>query len=379
MKVGVVGLGYVGSQLALAATSGGHRVFGVDVDESRLLELRKSLALDVSKEFGVLSDCEVIVIAVPTPLNEIREPDLSFLQDAIQSLKPVVSQGTLIISESTSYPGTLREVIAQELGEGFLYASAPERVDPANREWNVKNTPRLVAGLNELATEKAAAFYSSFCDHVYVVSSPEVAEAAKLMENTFRQVNIALVNEFAQIAHTLGISAFEVLEAASTKPFGFMKFVPSVGVGGHCIPVDPSYLSFTARKNGKTAKFIDIANEVNLKMPQYVASRIADAMDGLAGKRIQIAGIAYKANVSDTRETPAALLIQELRDLGAEVIWHDPLVRVWNGESSSELQLVDAGVVVSPHAGMDFSAWENNGVRIFDVSTVQGLGWPKFI
>jgi len=214
---------------------------------------------------------------------------------------------------------------------------------------------------------------------VITVSSPEVAEAAKLFENTFRQVNIALVNEFAQIASALGISTWEVLAAADSKPFGFMKFLPSVGVGGHCIPVDPSYLSFVAEQNGKSARFIDLANLVNLEMPKYVAGRIDKELGGVKGKRIQIAGIAYKANVADLRESPALSLIGELRELGALVSWCDPLVGSWNGEKSEPISLVDAGVIVSPHREIDFSLWKSGGMRVFDLSTAANLGWPKFL
>jgi UDP-N-acetyl-D-glucosamine dehydrogenase len=379
VNVGVVGLGYVGSALATSAISVGHSVVGVDFDVARVLELKNLLKIDATTDYSTLFDCEIVVIAVPTPLDAERKPDLSFILGAIGNLEGVLKPGVLVINESTSYPGTLRNLIAAKLGENFLYAVAPERVDPASTDWNIGNTPRLISGLNEAATKKALEFYSTICDEVVVVSSPEVAEAAKLMENTFRQVNIALVNEFAQVMNSLGVSAHEVLDAAATKPFGFMKFLPSVGVGGHCIPIDPSYLSFVALLNGKSTKFIDIANQINLSMPIYVAERIADSLGGVSGKRIQIAGVAYKSNVSDTRETPARTLIEELRRLGADVSWHDPLVSNWNGEVSSPLEIVDAGVIVAPHKEIDFSKWKNNQLRIFDVSIDQGLGWKKFI
>jgi UDP-N-acetyl-D-glucosamine dehydrogenase len=259
----------------------------------------------------------------------------------------------LVINESTSYPGTLRNEIAAVIesasGLGHMYAASPERVDPGNEKWVQKNTPRLLAGLTPEATALARKFYSSFCDQIIEVSSPEVAEAAKLFENTFRQVNIALVNEFAQISDALDIPTQEVLDAAATKPFGFMSFKPGPGVGGHCIPVDPSYLAHVAESAGVPATFIRYANEVNLAMPAYVVSRVAGDVGSLKGKKVVVVGVAYKANVKDTREAPAALVISELQKLGADVSWHDPEVATWNGQSSCELKSFDVAIVVTKH------------------------------
>ena len=231
-----------------------------------------------------------------------------------------------------------------------MYASSPERVDPGNEKWTQKNTPRLLAGLTPEATKLARKFYSSFCDDIIQVSTPEVAEAAKLFENTFRQVNIALVNEFAQIADALGISGREVLNAAATKPFGFMEFKPGPGVGGHCIPVDPTYLAYVANEVGVPATFIKRANEVNLAMPAYVVKRVtAGAGGSVKDKSVVVVGVSYKANIADTRETPAASIIELLRQAGAVVTWHDPLVGSWQGEESSELGACDVAVVVTKH------------------------------
>jgi UDP-N-acetyl-D-glucosamine dehydrogenase len=264
-----------------------------------------------------------------------------------------VKKPVLVINESTSYPGTLRNEIAAVIegasGLGHLYAASPERVDPGNEKWLQKNTPRLLAGLTPEATALARNFYSSFCDQIVEVSSPEVAEAAKLFENTFRQVNIALVNEFAQISNALDIPTQEVLDAAATKPFGFMSFKPGPGVGGHCIPVDPSYLAHVAEGAGVPATFIRYANEVNLAMPAYVVSRVAGDVGSLKGKKVVVVGVAYKANVKDTREAPAALVISELQKLGAEVSWHDPVVGTWNGQSSADLKGFDVAIVVTKH------------------------------
>ena len=380
MRVAIIGQGYVGKALGSAASIAGHQVIGIENDPVKLKELSSALTYEVAGDYSKASSSSIAVIAVPTPLDEKREPDLSFIRSACQSLKAVLDSPVLIINESTSFPGTLRNVIAPILGSNHLYASAPERIDPANEIWGIENTPRLVSGLSDEATTKAIEFYGSFCKEVIPVSSPEVAEAAKLFENTFRQVNIALVNEFAQIAGALGISTVETIKAASSKPYGFMPFMPSIGVGGHCIPVDPSYLSFAARLAGVDAFFIDLANKVNALMPEYIAARIEKLLGGkIAGKKIQIAGISYKADVSDTRESPALALLAKLRELGAEVTWHDELVGACNGEKSSKLAAVDLGIIATAHSGVDYSPWKNSQSMVIDLSTTANTGWQKFL
>lgn len=380
MKVAIIGQGYVGSALGIAAHKSGHDVLGIEIDEKRRSELASSIGYPVSADYSSVQGSDVVVIAVPTPLNQEREPDLTFLESACKSLAAVLKSSVLVVNESTSYPGTLRNVIAPILGDGHLYAAAPERIDPANEKWGIENTPRLVSGLSSEATSKALDFYRSFCKEVVTVSTPEVAEAAKLFENTFRQVNIALVNEFAQIAQALDISTFETLGAAATKPYGFMPFLPSIGVGGHCIPVDPSYLSFAAEKVGVEASFINLANKVNASMPEYLADRISELLGGsVSGKTIQVAGISYKADVADTRESPALKLISLLRGAGAKVSWHDQVVGEWNGESSTPLSSVDLGVIATAHDGVDYSAWKNEKTMVIDVSTSSNTGLPKFL
>jgi UDP-N-acetyl-D-glucosamine dehydrogenase len=317
-------------------------------------------------------------LAVPTPLNSKREPDLSFIISACNSLKPYVAAGTLLVNESTSFPGTLREVIAPLFDQTILFASAPERVDPANPYWNVTNTPRVLGGLTEEAIKKAEAFYKTISKEIILVSSPEVAEAAKLFENTFRQVNIALVNEFSQIANALKISTFETLAAAATKPYGFMKFLPSIGVGGHCIPIDPSYLSFKAAIAGLKTQFISLADKINLDMPKFIADRIEKEI-GVKGKSIQIAGIAYKANVSDARESPAIKFIEVLRTKGANVIWHDPYVTTHLFETSSPIKTVDIGIICTSHDGVDYSPWKSGKTHVIDVSATENSSWPKYL
>ena len=380
MRVAIIGQGHVGKALGSAASNAGHQVIGIEIDPAKLKELTSALSYEVTGDYSKISSSSIVVIAVPTPLDEKREPDLSFIRSACQSLKAVLDSSVLIINESTSFPGTLRNVIEPILGSKHLYASAPERIDPANEIWGIENTPRLVAGLSDEATTKAIEFYRSFCKEVIPVSSPEVAEAAKLFENTFRQVNIALVNEFARIADALGISTVETIKAASSKPYGFMPFMPSIGVGGHCIPVDPSYLSFAARQAGVDSSFIDLANNVNALMPEYIAARIEKLLGGkIAGKRIQIAGISYKADVSDTRESPALALIAKLRELGADVTWHDERVGVFNGEKSSRLEAVDLGIIATAHSGVDYSSWKNSQSMVIDLSTTSNTGWQKFL
>jgi UDP-N-acetyl-D-glucosamine dehydrogenase len=376
MRVAIIGQGYVGLTIAVGAASAGHSVVGFDVNQelvdqlnsgnshiegitdSQLASFISSGLFSVSAEPSILEDSDVIVIAVPTPLDAQRNPDLSFVHAAVELISQQVKKPSLIINESTSYPGTLRKEIAARItGVEHLFASSPERVDPGNTQWGTKNTPRLIGGLTPAAVAKAKEFYGSFCDSIIEVSSPEVAEAAKIFENTFRQVNIALVNEFAQIADALGISGREVLDAAATKPYGFMPFNPGPGVGGHCIPVDPSYLAHVANQVGVPATFIKRANEVNLTMPAYVVKRVVAGSGGsIKDKKIVVVGISYKSNVADTRETPAAAVIDLLREKGATVAWHDDLVANWRGETSSPIAGSDVAVVVTKHDGVDLEA-----------------------
>jgi UDP-N-acetyl-D-glucosamine dehydrogenase len=378
MKIAIIGLGYVGRSIAQAAVGAGHSVIGFDTNSDVVSSLSINGDFRGTTDATLIGSAEVVVIAVPTPLDGARKPDLSAVHAACKTIIENLKKPVLVISESTSYPGTLRNEIAAVIekvtGLGHMYASSPERVDPGNSKWTQKNTPRLLAGLTPDATAMARKFYSSFCDEVIEVSTPEVAEAAKLFENTFRQVNIALVNEFAQISDALDIPTREVLDAAATKPFGFMSFQPGPGVGGHCIPVDPSYLAYVAENVGVPAEFIKRANEVNLGMPAYVVSRVAKDVGSLKGKKVVVVGIAYKANVSDTREAPAALVISELQKLGAEVSWHDPVVGAWNGQSSSELKGFDVAIVVTKHDVVSEAGIKSSAGYIFDCTgSIKGV------
>lgn len=373
MRVGIIGQGYVGLTISVFAgkhfnvvgfdnnqkivtqlNSGKSHIEGVDSrDLQSLVNSGRYLATNSGRD---LSDVDIIIIAVPTPLTSDRKPDLAYIDAACNTIGENITKPVLVINESTSFPGTLRNYIKPAIEKyskiqvQHLFAISPERVDPGRGDFNQKNTPRLYSGLTPEASKMTRDFYSKFCDELVEVSSPEVAEAAKLFENTFRQVNIALVNEFAQIAHSLGISVYETLDAANTKPYGFMKFTPSAGVGGHCIPVDPTYLASVAEEHGAPATFIRRANEVNLDMSRYIVDRVqADNGGTLEGKSVLVVGVAYKPNVADVRETAAELVIEYLRARGAIVSWHDDVVESWKGETSSPLAGAEIAVVVTKH------------------------------
>jgi len=373
VKVAIIGQGYVGLTITAFAAEW-FDVVGFDSNQKIVDQLNLGLSHIEGVESQLLKkwiklgrykattngsdikDADLVVIAVPTPLTRDRKPDLAFIDAACKTIALNVLKPVLVINESTSFPGTVRNYIKPAIEKYSLslieheYAISPERVDPGRTDFNQKNTPRLFAGLTPEASRKTREFYSKFCDNLVEVSSPEVAEAAKLFENTFRQVNIALVNEFAQIAHSLGIDVYETLEAANTKPYGFMKFTPSAGVGGHCIPVDPTYLAAIAEEHGVPATFIRRANEVNLEMSKYIVNRVAADNGGkLQGKSVLVVGVAYKPNVADVRETAAESVIEHLRNQGAVVSWHDDVVGSWKGEESAPLHGADIALVVTKH------------------------------
>ena len=389
----IIGQGYVGLPLAMAAVDAGWTIIGVDNFEAKVAQINSgsSPVEDISDEqlqaaiakgaykatidFSTVSQASVIIICVPTPLDEKREPDLALLRSAANRIAPFVSNETLVVSESTSYPGTLRDIIIPIVDSHrprdskiIYFASAPERVDPGNTLWNQKNTPRLVGGINVASQAKALAFYESICDAAVSVSTPEVAEAAKLLENTFRLVNIALVNEFTQLCSANGINVHEVIDAASSKPYGFMPFRPGVGVGGHCIPIDPLYLTWWARQNGGTTDFIESADSINHAMPKYVAQRALAMVDAkIKTPKVLILGVAYKPGVGDVRETPVSELRDYLRTQGAEVAWHDPLVPVWEGSKPVDLAWeCDVAILATKQPGMDVAQLIARGIQILD-------------
>ena len=389
----IIGQGYVGLPLAMAAVDAGWIVIGIDnftakvaqinggsspvedISDKQLQTAISSGAYKATTDFSEVAQASVVTICVPTPLNEKREPDLTLLSSAATCIAPHVSNQTLIVSESTSYPGTLRDIIIpivnslkSSKSSELYFASAPERVNPGDPLWNQKNTPRLIGAIDAESQTKALAFYESICDAAISVSTPEVAEAAKLLENTFRLVNIALINEFTQLCATSDINVNEVIDAASSKPYGFMSFRPGVGVGGHCIPVDPLYLTWWARQNGSKATFVEVADLINHEMPKYVAERALSLVDSsVTHPRVLILGVAYKPGVGDVRETPVSELRNHLKNKGAGVAWHDPLVSIWEESEPVDLDWeFDVAILATKQPGMDIGRLIAKGLPILD-------------
>ena len=392
-KLGVIGLGYVGLPLAVEFARAGFEVVGYDVDAARVAELKagRSYIPDVSSahlaevvkngKFTATTDAkalavvDIIDICVPTPLRKTKDPDMTYVVQAVDACAAIQRKGQLIILESTTYPGTTVEVVQPALaakgfkpGVDFYLAFSPERVDPGNPQYQTKNIPKVVGGINEDSTRAAVAFYSQVMDKVVPVSSPSVAEMVKLLENTFRAVNIGLVNELAMMCHRMNLDVWEVIDAAKTKPFGFMPFYPGPGLGGHCIPIDPHYLSWKARQYNFEARFIDLAGTINSAMPEFVVTRIIDALNSrrrsLNGSRTHIIGVAYKRDVNDLRESPALEIIEQLAHRGASISYTDPYVPAFKHagldlKSVPEKDMhhgIDCGVIVTDHKVFDYPA-----------------------
>jgi UDP-N-acetyl-D-glucosamine dehydrogenase len=401
--VGVIGLGYVGLPLAVAFAQQGCEVIAVDVDERkvRAIDDGHSYIEDVADEllsavsgrllattrFEALAQADSVLVCVPTPLTRNREPDLGPLSDASKSLAGVLRAGQLVVLESTSYPGTTRENVMPLLeesglvaGRDFNLAYSPERVDPGRTDFTLRNTPKVVGGLTDVCAERARALYGLVCDHVVGVSSPEVAELSKLLENVFRSVNIALVNELAMLTDRMGIDIWEVIDAAATKPYGFMRFEPGPGMGGHCLPVDPFYLSWRAREFDMTTEFIELAGKVNQQMPYHCVAKAQGALNdqGLAvrGARIAVIGVSYKPGVGDMRESPALKIISLLRELGAEVLYHDPHVPTLDEFSLASTPLeqaledADLTVIVTAHPSVDHEQVSGHSRLVLDLRGV---------
>jgi UDP-N-acetyl-D-glucosamine dehydrogenase len=354
-----------------------------DVSDDQLQAALSTGAYKATTDFSEVALAAVITICVPTPLDDKREPDLTLLRSAATGIAPFVSDETLVVSESTSYPGTLRDLIVPIVNElkpkdskTIFFASAPERVNPGDPVWNQKNTPRLVGAIDEASKIKALAFYESICDAAVSVSTPEIAEAAKLLENTFRLVNIALINEFTQLCSANGVNVHEVIDAASSKPYGFMPFRPGVGVGGHCIPVDPLYLTWWARQSGVQAKFVESADSINHAMPKYVAERALSLVNPeIKNPKVLILGVAYKPGVGDVRETPVSELRDHLITHGAVVAWHDPLVPKWEGSQPVDLSWdCNVAILATKQPGMDVEQLIERGIQILDcTNSLKGL------
>jgi UDP-N-acetyl-D-glucosamine dehydrogenase len=399
VRVGVIGLGYVGLPLATEFASRGFHAAGFEVDDKKVAEInagrsyigdvaaemiKQSVAagrLTATVDFNHLKECDAIIICVPTPLRKTKEPDVSFILAAAEEIKRNLRRGQLIILESTTYPGTTDEVLLPmleetglELDQDFLLAFSPERVDPGNPQFKTHNIPKVVGGVTADSTEAAASLYSQIVDQVHAVSSARVAEAAKLLENTFRAVNIGMANEMARLCYALNIDTWEVIRAAATKPFGFMPFYPGPGIGGHCIPLDPHYLSWKARQHGFDSRFIGLAEEVNSRMPEHVVQLVSDGLNedrkAMNGARVLVLGVAYKKDIDDVRESPALSIIDRLRSKGCEVRYHDPFVRELRFDdahtegsgdplnsialSDEEIKAADCVVIVTNHSNIDY-------------------------
>ena len=388
----IIGQGYVGLTVSVGAARAGHKVLGVDKNTNVVENLNsaKSHIEGISDEtlssainlglfrattsYEEVKTADIVVIAVPTPLDSAGKPDLRLLESACNSVAPYLSKNVLVINESTSFIGTLRNVIAKRIKainpRVRFFAVSPERVDPGNENFGLANTPRLVGGLTEESTDLAVAFYATFCDKIVKVSSPEVAESAKLLENTFRFVNIGFISEFTQLINAMNIPVSEVIAAASTKPYGFMPFFPNIGIGGHCIPVDPLYLQKNAEDVGVKSRFIALSESLNHEMPEYCVKRLEEIHGELNGKSILVVGVTYKPNIADTRETPAEHVIGLLRKAGAVVSWNDPLVSTFNGESSSPIDgNFDLALVLVNHGNLDMKSWR--GGPIYCINAVK--------
>ena len=409
--IGVIGMGYVGLPLIVEFAKAGFNTVGFEIDEARAAGINdgRSHIVDVTDEalaqcvsggrlnattdFNRLADCDVIVICVPTPLRKTKDPDMSFIISAGEEISGRLRRGQLIILESTTYPGTTDEVLLPmfedrglKIDEDFLLAFSPERVDPGNPEFQTHNIPKVVGGVSKDSTEVAALLYGQIVDEVHPVSSARVAEACKLWENTFRAINIGMANEMARLCNTLGIDTWEVVKAAATKPFGFMPFYPGPGIGGHCIPLDPHYLSWKARQHGFDSQFISLAEQVNSGMPAYVVKLVSAALNkekkAVNGSKVLVLGVAYKKNIDDMRESPALSIIDLLRSRGAEVSYHDPFVAevtfdhaytIGDGESIANSELTDeivrdadCVIICTEHTGIDYHRICENARLIVD-------------
>jgi UDP-N-acetyl-D-glucosamine dehydrogenase len=411
--VAVLGMGYVGLPLAVAFAEAGFHVIGIDPDSSKLEKFNKGTSyiqdvssdtlsrlrtrgrLDMTTDFGVLAKADAVSICVPTPLRKTGDPDMSYILAATEQVAAHAHAGMVIVLESTTYPGTTREVLLPRLtGEGKLEAGteificfSPERVDPGRKDWSTKNTPKVIGGITPACAEVAKEWYAAAMETVVVVSSAEAAEMTKLLENTFRMINIGLVNELAIICERLGVNVWEVIEAASTKPFGFMKFTPGPGLGGHCIPIDPMYLSWKMKELNYSARFIELASEINTSMPRYVVGRILEALNDrgktLKGSKVLVLGVAYKPDIDDIRESPALDVIALLRKKGADASYHDPYISKirheaegWEmasvGNVMSAVEASDAVVVVTNHSAYDYPAILRKARFIFDTRNAFG-------
>jgi UDP-N-acetyl-D-glucosamine dehydrogenase len=411
-KIGILGLGYVGLPLAVAFGEAGFQIIGIDPDprkvsaltkgesyiqdvsDKQIAKLLKAGRLSATTDFSALRQCDAVSICVPTPLRKTGDPDMSFILSATEELAKYIHPGMIIVLESTTYPGTTREVLLPKLGKekglvagkDFFLAFSPERVDPGREDWTTLNTPKVIGGITEECSEVAAAWYAEALKTVVPVSSAETAELSKLLENTFRMINIGLVNELAIMCERLGVDVWEVIDAAASKPFGFMKFTPGPGLGGHCIPIDPLYLSWKMKAFQYNARFIELAADINTNMPRYVVSRVIDAFNDrgttLKGAKCLVLGAAYKPDIDDIRESPALDVIGLLQKKGAQVEYHDPYIPHLRTHDDIEMESVsdvmdavrhaDCVVIITNHSVYDYSAILKQAKFIFDSRNALG-------
>jgi UDP-N-acetyl-D-glucosamine dehydrogenase len=423
-RVGIVGLGYVGLPLAVAFARAGYRVTGLDispgtvaginrgeshigdVDATVLAALVGEGLISATTDPAALAACDALAICVPTPLGKTRDPDVSYILAALTAFVPHARPGQLLVLESTTYPGTTRELVMPALearglrvGADVFVCFSPERVDPANPRWKVENTPKVIGGSDAVSLALGAALYARAVERVVPVSSTEAAELTKLLENTFRSINIALANEMAQVCDRLGVDVWEVIEAAATKPFGFMKFTPGPGIGGHCIPLDPHYLAWKMRTLDYRTRMIELAGEINGEMPRFVVRKVQNALNRarlpLNGSRVLILGVAYKKDVNDLRESPALEIIRLLQDAGADVVYHDPFCPAIEDDGhtplrglplrslpldAAELERADCVLIVTDHTGVDYGAVVRGARLVVDTrNATAGLGDARVV
>jgi UDP-N-acetyl-D-glucosamine dehydrogenase len=413
-KIGILGMGYVGMPLAVVFAEKGFNVLGIDPDQRKVDTFKKGISyiqdvssetmerlhkagkLDMSDNFAALAEVDAVSICVPTPLRKTGDPDMSYVVSATEELAKYIHKGMVVVLESTTYPGTTRELMVPLLteksglvvGEDIFVCFSPERVDPGREDWTTYNTPKVMGGMTAACAEVATVWYSGALETVVPVSSAEAAEMAKLLENTFRMINIGMVNELAMMCERLGVDVWEVIDAAATKPFGFMKFTPGPGLGGHCIPIDPLYLSWKMRELNYTAKFIELASEINTNMPRYVISRVLDALNDRAkplnGSKVLVLGVAYKPDIDDVRESPALDVIALLEKKGAHVQYHDPYIpsfRTHEGGTMSSIsdaelmpavRAADAVLIITNHKTYDYKAILESAQFIFDSRNALG-------
>ncbi|WP_307271337.1 nucleotide sugar dehydrogenase [Peribacillus sp. V2I11] len=418
-KIGIIGLGYVGLPFSIEIAKAGYEVFGLDIDQFKIIRLLasdsyigdvnwsdldkviKNGKFNPTSDFSIIKELDAVIICVPTPLTKSREPDMSYIISTVEQIKKYMHKGLLIILESTTYPGTTEELIENELakmeyrvGEDYFLCFSPERIDPGNKQYNIKNIPKVIGGTTSKCTELGAALYNNVIDKLVTVSSPKVAEMSKLLENTFRSINIAFINEMAMLCDRLGIDIWETIEAASSKPFGYMRFTPGPGIGGHCIPIDPMYLSWKAKDSNFNSRFIELAQEVNKNMPSYVLNKVGEALNNvnkiISSSKILILGMVYKPDVDDLRESPSLEIYELLQKNGALVQFNDPYAKKIIDQEGNHILSIDLNyndlmrydciLLLTNHESYNYNEIVKNANLIIDTrNAFKGINSSKII